>query len=92
MDGKFDRGEWVQRDDRDELSDIETDEETFEANIEEGVNERDSKLIEDLSDLDDGLTYWERNFILSIDEQHRKGLLLSGKQRATAERILERLS
>jgi hypothetical protein len=51
----------------------------------------DHELVEELCDIDYGLTDWETDFIDSITDQVDKGRKLSPKQREIAAQILSRL-
>ncbi len=53
------------------------------------MSEDQLMLLEQLLELDEGLTDWEVKFVDSIDKQRRAGRALSPGQAATLERIGE---
>lgn len=51
----------------------------------------DRDLVEELCAIEEGLTEWEVTFVESVTASVLKGFRLSQKQRATANRILDKI-
>jgi len=51
---------------------------------------RDEVLVQDLCDIDHGMTEWEVCFVESVAEQVASGRALTGLQRCTAHEILDK--
>lgn len=53
-------------------------------------NWTDEDLLEEILDMESGLTEWETTFVVSLEDWFRKHDALTAKQRAVLERILRR--
>ena len=63
----------------------------FHESDHENDNSEDRSLVEELCDIDEGLTPWELEFVESVAKYVEGGGFLSDKQRGIAEKIIERL-